>query len=97
MRYLLGALSSGNFLIELLPRLFELIIAQVDLFLKIFKIVQRDSSFVTGLVDMDMFQSSRRKKSPVICQHTYKYCPLQVGYIPLLEVIKPSSESMMRR
>jgi hypothetical protein len=58
VRYLLRAFSPGNFLIELLPGLFELAIAQADLFLKISKSFQREFSFGAGLVDI--VQSGRR-------------------------------------
>lgn len=63
MGYLLCAFSPGNFLIELLPGLFELAVAQADLPLKIFKSFQRDLSFGAGLVDVFMFQKCRRKKN----------------------------------
>jgi hypothetical protein len=71
MRYLLCAFSPGNFLIELLPGLFKLIIAQADLLLKMFKSFQRDFSCGAGLVDIGMFQSSRRKKTCQLSAYLY--------------------------
>lgn len=60
MCYLLCTLSPGNFLIELLPGLFELTVVQADLLLKIFKSFQKALLFGAGLIDI--VQTSRRKK-----------------------------------
>jgi hypothetical protein len=96
MRYLLCAFSPGNFLIELLPGLFKLIIAQADLLLKMFKSFQRDPPLVLVWSISACFRAAGAKKvlsivSILICIAVCK------SDAPSLKVIKPSSESMIRR